>query len=570
MSDTNSPRTRKTYDDAFKTQILEEFYASGLSAHAFSKEKGLNNSTLLSWISQNSSKDPTSTKKGGPHPPDFRRQTVEAFLKSGLNLTQFVDTWGIGSYNSIHQWVKIYKEKGPKGLEAGIFTDVPRKKGPKGISARLKEEIAKTKIENPQFGLRKVRDFLARFKGLKVSPGTIKKTLDENEIPLVKVEKKRRRGADQIRHFERANPMQLWQSDITSYVLARHSQRVYLTVFMDDNSRYIVAWNLQLKQTGQFVVDCLLNGVQKFGKPEEVLTDQGRQYFTWRGKGDFQKLLDKEGIKHVVSRSHHPQTLGKCERFWETVSKEFWIRARPQDLKDAQERFEHFVNHYNHFRPHQGLDGMVPADRFFGVEDEVRKVLEETMEKNAIRLAVDEAPRTPVFIIGQIGDQPLSLHGESGKLVLQTPNGIDEISYENFGHKKTIIGDNYERTINRKEETRTEERSFSTIETSTTSESSLASFESRREDEGSADRCSDNGILGGENLERGSGEKIKHSTDSSMAVVSTSSLGDAGRTFSSAESENEGSYYEQGRRSEIPFEEDCRVGEDDSDAGPTD
>jgi hypothetical protein len=110
------------------------------------------------------------------------------------------------------------------------------------------------------------------------------------------------------------------------------------------------------------------------------------------------------------------------------------------------------VNHYNHFRPHQGLDGMVPADRFFGVEDEVRKVLEEMMEKNAIRLAIDETPRTPVFIIGQIGDQPLSLHGESGKLVLQTPNGIDEISYENFGHKKTILGDNYERTTNRKEE----------------------------------------------------------------------------------------------------------------------
>lgn len=425
-------------------------------------------------------------------------------------------------------------------------------------------------MENPQFGLRKVRDFLARFKGLKVSAGTIKKTLDEQEIPLVKVEKKRRRGADQIRHFERANPMQLWQSDITSYVLARHSQRVYLTVFMDDHSRYIVAWNLQLKQTGQFVVDCLLNGVQKFGKPEEVLTDQGRQYFTWRGKGDFQKLLDKEGIKHVVSRSHHPQTLGKCERFWETVSKEFWTRAKPQDLKDAQDRFEHFVNHYNHFRPHQGLDGMVPADRFFGVEDEVRKVLEEMMEKNAIRLAIDETPRTPVFIIGQIGDQPLSLHGESGKLVLQTPNGIDEISYENFGHKKTILGDNYERTTNRKEETRSKERTFASSEASTTSESSMATLDSGREEQGPADWCCDHGILGGENLEGRSSEEIEHSTHSSLAAVSASSLGDVSGPSSSAESENEGSDYEQGRRSEISFEEDCRVGENDRDAGPTD
>ncbi len=570
MSDQKSRPARKFYDEAFKTQILEEFYASGLSAHAFSLSKGLNNSTLLTWIYRTSTKDPIKSKRGGPHTPEFRKQTVEAFLQSGLNLTQFVETWGIGSYNSIHQWIKIYKTKGSKGLDEGIFTDVPRKKGPRGISQILKDEITKVKIENPQFGLRKVKDFLGRFKGLKVSPGTIKKTLDEEEIPLVKVERKRRRGADQIRHFERARPMQLWQSDITSYVLARHSQRVYLTVFMDDHSRYVVAWNLQLRQTGQFVVDCLLNGIQKFGKPEEVLTDQGRQYFTWRGKGDFQKLLDKEGIRHVVSRSHHPQTLGKCERFWETVSREFWIRAKPQDLKDAQERFEHFINHYNHFRPHQGLNGMVPADRFFEVEDEVRKVLEETMEKNAIRLAVNEAPRTPVFIIGQIGDQAISLHGESGKLVLQTPNGIDEISYQNFGHKKTILGDNYERIRNNKEETWSKNGSIDSLETSFASESTLASFDSGREEQSSADWDSDNGVLGGENIEGRSSEEIEHAPDSSMAIISVSGLGNVGRSISTTESEDEGNDYEQRRRSEISLEEDCRAGEDDSDAGPTD
>ncbi len=570
MSEEKSRRARTFYDDALKAQLIDEYRASGQSIYAFSKSKGIGNSTFANWVNHANTDSQHAKRKGGPHNPDLRRQTVEAFFKSGMPLSQFAKVWGLASENSIRIWLRIYKEKGPQGLERMDFKDAPKKRGPSGIKDFLKAEITKTKMENPQFGLRKVRDFLARFKGLKVSAGTIKKTLDEQEIPLVKVEKKRRRGADQIRHFERTNPMQLWQSDITSYVLARHSQRVYLTVFMDDHSRYIVAWNLQLKQTGQFVVDCLLNGVQKFGKPEEVLTDQGRQYFTWRGKGDFQKLLDKEGIKHVVSRSHHPQTLGKCERFWETVSKEFWTRAKPQDLKDAQDRFEHFVNHYNHFRPHQGLDGMVPADRFFGVEDEVRKVLEEMMEKNAIRLAIDETPRTPVFIIGQIGDQPLSLHGESGKLVLQTPNGIDEISYENFGHKKTILGDNYERTTNRKEETRSKERTFASSEASTTSESSMATLDSGREEQGPADWCCDHGILGGENLEGRSSEEIEHSTHSSLAAVSASSLGDVSGPSSSAESENEGSDYEQGRRSEISFEEDCRVGENDRDAGPTD
>jgi len=38
------------------------------------------------------------------------------------------------------------------------------------------------------------------------------------------------------------------------------------------------------------------------------------------------------------------------------------------------------VNHYNHFRPHQGLKGMVPADRFFDVEDQIREELNRQRE----------------------------------------------------------------------------------------------------------------------------------------------------------------------------------------------
>ena len=81
-----------------------------------------------------------------------------------------------------------------------------------------------------------------------------------------------------------------------------------------------------------------MDGIERFGKPEEVLSDQGRQYFAWRGKSDFQRLLVREGIQHVVSRTHHPETLGKCERLWETVGVELWQRVQPQDLGEARER----------------------------------------------------------------------------------------------------------------------------------------------------------------------------------------------------------------------------------------
>ena len=437
MSDTfNEPKKRKPkrmFSDEEKKRIVEEFLESGLSASKFAPKYDIVMETLSKWkqeykrskFNSNSGKK-LNLKRGGPYNEDLRRQAVEAYRKSGLSQKDFSKIWGVAEV-TLGRWNSLYEKYGPKGLEGSIFQDTFRKykaRHHKQISETLQKEIIRTKLENPMFGLRKVKDFLHRFEGLKVSTGTIRKTLVEENIPLVEIVKKKRRSSDKIRHFERARPMQLWQTDITSYVLARHSQRVYLTVFLDDNSRYIVAWSLELRQTGEFVMNCVLNGIQKFGKPEEILTDQGRQYFSWRGKSEFQHLLDREGIKHVVARSHHPQTVGKCERLWETIGQEFWARVRPQELSEARERLKHYIDHYNHFRPHQGIGGMTPADRFFGVESEIRKVLEETIEANSLRLALDEKPRSPVFLVGQIDGKSVSLHGENGHLVFQSKEGL--------------------------------------------------------------------------------------------------------------------------------------------------
>jgi len=297
----------------------------------------------------------------------------------------------------------------------------------------MREEITDVQKKHPDFGLRKVRDFMARFNGIRVSVGSVRTTRQERGLNTPRTRKKRRKIMPP-RRFERARAGDLWQSDITSFLLTRHSQRVYLTVFLDDYSRYIVSWGLYLHQKQDIVIETLLSGIERFGKPKEVLTDQGRQYFAWRGKSDFQKLLIREGIEHAIARTHHPQTVGKTERFWATVGEEFWERTQPQDLTEAKERFGHFVAHYNHFRPHQGIDGMVPADRFFGVENQVRQALENAMSRNELHLALGEKPRKPVFLVGQIGDQQVSLHGERGRLIFQTQDGnLQEMGLEGLG-----------------------------------------------------------------------------------------------------------------------------------------
>jgi hypothetical protein len=124
--------------------------------------------------------------------------------------------------------------------------------------------------------------------------------------------------------------------------------------------------------------------------------------------------------------------LGKTERLWGTVQSEFWARVQPQDLTEARERLGHFFHHYNFFRPHQGIDGVTPADRFFGAESAVRKAIEAGLQ-NELGAAVGAEKRTSVYLFGRVGDQEVSLHGERGKLVVRTSEGEREISTEALG-----------------------------------------------------------------------------------------------------------------------------------------
>lgn len=549
------------FSEEFKQDFVRRYESSGKTVKAFTVNGPVNYKTAIEWIKRYGN---LKRHKHGPYTPEQRKQAIEAYFKSGLTQENFAATWGV-SPSTLCGWLKKYEDNGPRGLETYAPAKVGDKRKGRKISQTVIEEIIKLKESDPKSGLKYIKQMMSRFKGINVSTGSIRKTLVEAEIPLVENTKKRRRSADRVRTFERALPMQLWQSDITSYLLTRHSQRVYLTVFMDDYSRYVVAWNLSMRQTTEFVTTTLLEGTSKFGKPEEVLTDQGRQYFAWRGKSDFQRLLDKEGIKHVVSRSHHPQTLGKCERFWETVGQEFWERLKPQDLIDARRRFAHFINHYNHFRPHQGIDGLTPADRFFGLESEVRSVIEQTMTENQLRLAIGEAPRSPVFLVGQIGDQPISLHGEGGKLVLRTAEGdMKELSYGEFGHLKKGEDNGRANDEADSQETREEERNCDASADSNSCEGNLERSYSGREADCAQNGDYDSSVLDGPYDEETSCGGIVHSPAQDLAALGTGRCGNGSGTIETASDEErcEGDY-EQGRRSEV-LEEENRGAREDS------
>jgi len=227
--------------------------------------------------------------------------------------------------------------------------------------------------------------------------------------------------APKVQRFERARPNQLWQTDLFTFVLKRQNRGLYLVAFLDDHSRFVVGYGLHASASGGLVLEVLRAAIANYNPPTEILTDNGPQYVTWRGKSQFSKELEQQGIRQVVSRPKHPQTLGKIERFWGTLWRECLQRAVFLDLEDARRRVGLFIDHYNFQRPHQGLDGLTPADRFFSAAPAVLQTLRERVAANALELARQGTPRPPFYMTGQVAGQPFSVHAEGERVFFTRP-----------------------------------------------------------------------------------------------------------------------------------------------------
>jgi hypothetical protein len=210
----------------------------------------------------------------------------------------------------------------------------------------------------------------------------------------------------------------LWQTDLFTFVLKRQNRRVYLVAFLDDHSRFIVSFGLTASANTAFVIEVLEAAIASYGPPEEILTDNGPQFITWRGKSRFTRHLDARGIRQIVARPKRPQTLGKVERFWGTLWREFLGTAVFIDMEDARRRIALFIDHYNFQRTHRGVDGLVPADRFFSAAPDVLRTLRQRVSANALAVARHGVSKEPFYVTGQVGGQPFSVHAEGERVFL--------------------------------------------------------------------------------------------------------------------------------------------------------
>jgi len=348
--------------------------------------------------------------------PEERLMILDVWRRSGLPAGDFAPLVGL-SCHTLYTWKRRFEAEGPAGL-------MDHSRGsPRGsrLPELTKRTILMLKESNPDWGCQRISDMLARGPALPASPSAVAKVL--HEAGYVMEEVTTRPHPDRIRNFERARPNQLWQSDLFTFILKRQNRRVYLVSFLDDHSRFIVGYGLHASSSTALVLEVLRSAIASYQAPEEILTDNGPQYMTWRGKSAFRRELEKQGIKHLVSKPRHPKTLGKVERFWGSLWRECVETAIFRDLDDARRRIGFYIDHYNFQRPHQGIGGLFPADRFFGAAPEVLRTLKERVAANSLDIARQGEPRAPFYLTGNVGGKNFSVHAEGERVFLKHGEG---------------------------------------------------------------------------------------------------------------------------------------------------
>lgn len=349
---------------------------------------------------------------------DEKLRAVRLHLQEGFPVELVAQETGV-STSSLGTWLRAYRLNGVAGLE-GQRAPRPGRRLPGPVVAKILE----LKRRHHWYGVKRIAEALRRWCFLKASPETVRRTLHAAE--LMDRPPKARRNLTRPRFFERATPNQLWQSDIFTFRLG--GKYAYLVAFMDDYSRYIVSLELYRSPTAEVVIETYRVGVGEYHPPKEMLTDRGRQYTSWRGKSRFAAELTKDRVAHLVSRPQHPMTLGKIERFWASLWQEFLVRAQFDSFESARERLKLWVKYYNHRRPHQGIGGLCPADRFFEIQGEVKKTIQAGIQENLLEMALRGKPKEPFYLVGRMEGQSVVLKAEKGKLKLSLDE--QELTYE--------------------------------------------------------------------------------------------------------------------------------------------
>jgi putative transposase len=165
-----------------------------------------------------------------------------------------------------------------------------------------------------------------------------------------------------LRGMEITQADQVWCADVT-YLPMAHGF-LYLVAIMDWRSRRVLSWQLSNTLEADFCVEALQEAIEQHGCPSIFNTDQGSQFTST----DWIDELKANGIKISMDGKGRWMDNVFIERLWRSLKYECVYLNAFDNMQEAKEKLNTWINYYNHERPHSSLNDQTPNEVYEGIE----------------------------------------------------------------------------------------------------------------------------------------------------------------------------------------------------------
>ena len=161
-----------------------------------------------------------------------------------------------------------------------------------------------------------------------------------------------------LRNVQIQHVNQVWGADITYIKI--HRGWLYLVAIIDWFSRYVISMELSTSLDVYFCIRALDMALSK-AKPYIFNTDQGSQFTSM----EFTGLLLRNHIQISMDGRGRAMDNIFTERLWRTVKYEEVYLHDYENVIEAKERINSYMDFYNNERLHQALGYSTPSEIYF-------------------------------------------------------------------------------------------------------------------------------------------------------------------------------------------------------------
>lgn len=286
---------------------------------------------------------------------ESRRMFVSAVESGNWSFREVCHQFGV-SRKTGYKWFGRWKREGEEGLE-------DRSRRPKVIRYTTDPEVEALLLADrkahPTWGAPKLCKRLEH-KGIQPPPiRTANRIL--KRAGMINTRKVPR---EELIHFERSRPNELWQIDHKRAIHGRWARRTVPFVVEDDCTRYCVGLRALPDKGLISTWGALWEIFGEFGLPESILSDNDQIFHGTVGPSQFEARLMRLGIRVLHGRPYHPQTQGKVERLNGTLERDLLRDGYFTSCEELQSGFDRFRYDYNFERPHEALGMDFPGSRY--------------------------------------------------------------------------------------------------------------------------------------------------------------------------------------------------------------